>query len=87
MGIGETIQSFQGILHMILDGARNVLTSIFGIFPYDKLLIMYLALLVVSLILSYLFFKKVITFSPISGKYFWWLLLLALLIFSLLAFI
>jgi len=87
MGIGETIQSFGGILHSILNGVRSILTSIFGFLPYDNKLIMYLVLFVISLILSFMFFKKVITSNPISGRYFWWLLLLALLMFIILAFI
>jgi len=85
--IGTTIQSFGNILHTVFSSIRSILTSILGFLPYDKLLIMYLVLLVGSLVLSFLFFKKVISSSPISGRYFWWLLLLALILFIIFAFV
>ena len=87
MTVGTSIAGFGNFLHLGLNGIRTILTKIFSFLPYDSQLIMYLILFIAGLGLSYWFFKKVITFNPLSGKNILWLLLIALLIFIILAFV
>jgi hypothetical protein len=89
MEIGNLIESAGGILKSIIGGTRSFLLNILSSFNQDSKLILYILLFIISILFSYLIINKFISNTKLllSKNYIGWFLLMALLIFMLLAFL